>query len=134
MSVVETQAATTVALRERFGQPVSIEEIANAVGAEVVIAVSVDSFVLSQDGQSASPIAAMRVKVIDAANKARMWPLDLERGFAVTTRPVVRQGTLPTNLTQVAQAQRDLATLCGRDVARLFLEYRPDESNAKVED
>lgn len=55
---------------------VSIEELGRAVGADVVIYVEMESFMLSPDGATPKPTATARVKVVDVEAKQRLFPPD----------------------------------------------------------
>ena len=55
---------------------VSIEELGNAVDADIVLYVEMDTFALTPDGATPKPTAAVRVKVIDVKEKRRVFPPD----------------------------------------------------------
>src|SRR5204863_9264442 len=64
--MVSTQSAMLAAGKDIHGQPVPITEIGRAVKADIVIYATIDDFHLTTDGQTFSPGAVFRVKVIDA--------------------------------------------------------------------
>ena len=53
---------------------VSIEELGNAVGADVVLYVEMDAFALTPDGATPKPTALARVKVVDVEKRERLFP------------------------------------------------------------
>ncbi len=59
---------------ETSNKRVTIEELGNAVGAEMVIYVEMVSFDLSSDGASPKPVAKARIKVVDVSTKTRLFP------------------------------------------------------------
>lgn len=59
---------------ETSSRRVSIEDLGNAVGADVVVYVEMDSFTLSPDGVNPKPSAEAHVKVVDVKAKERMFP------------------------------------------------------------
>lgn len=117
-----TSARQTAAARDRAGSPLSITEVGRAVGAEVVIYATVDQFALTQDGESFSPVATLRVKVIDAANDRRMWPED-PRGQSLIVRPKASAASPPSSAGQRLKAEEELASLVGLRLAELFYKH-----------
>src|SRR6185295_7213143 len=65
--VISTQSAMAAAGNDKSGKPLSIAEVGAAVKAEIVVYATIDTFTLTPDGSTLSPMAKARVKVIDAA-------------------------------------------------------------------
>lgn len=59
---------------ETSSKRVSIEELGNAVGADVVLYVEMDAFALTPDGATPKPTALARVKVVDVEKRERLFP------------------------------------------------------------
>ena len=59
---------------ETSSKRVSIEELGNAVNADVVVYVEMESFSLSPDGATPKPVASAYVKVVDVKAKERIFP------------------------------------------------------------
>ena len=71
---------------ETSSKRVSIEELGNTVGAELVLYIEMETFALSVDGASPKPRASVFVKVVDCKAKERLFPpvgAD-PKGFAVS--------------------------------------------------
>jgi len=120
--VVSAQSAMQVASAETYSEPMTIAAIGRAVDADVVIYATVDRFTLSVDGQSVSPAATLRVKLIESADGERLWPQD-RPGFPLSVSAPARPGYVPETYAERMQLERDLADLAGRRIARLFYDW-----------
>lgn len=121
-NMIAAQSALRAAMAESPDEPMPIADIGRAVGADSVIYLTVDAWTLSKDGVSFSPLVAGRVKLIDAQNRARLWP-DSPRGFQFRVEPSTRAADVPANSAERAQAHEDLARRTGLALARLFYEH-----------
>lgn len=127
--MLPTGAIMQVATEESFENPMSITELGRKVGADVVVHVSLDSFTLSADGVTYQPAASGRVRIIDAAENTRLWPLDRARGHQVIMQLPPRPGDLPRSAAAIQAAQEEAARYFGREVGRLFFEYERKDTN-----
>lgn len=118
-----------VALEETHGDPMPIDAIGRAVGAEQVIYVEMQSFLLSPDGTSPMPTARCSVKVIDAANRVKLYPpvgsSDDSRSIDVAMQPVSTE-MYKSSATR-RQLEDMLAQTAGTELAKLFYEHVPRE-------
>jgi hypothetical protein len=121
--MVSTQSALAAAGKDVGGRPVSIAEIGQAVQAAVVIYATVDDFHLTPDGQTFSPGASLRVKVVDAAKDQRLWPEERPDGYPVVVRLSPRTADLPGSTAERFAAEDELARQCGREIAWLFVTH-----------
>jgi len=121
-NMIAAQSALRAAMSESPDQPMAIADIGRAVGASAVIYLTIDAWTLSTDGVSFSPLVAGRVKLIDAENRARLWPAD-DRGFQFRVEPATRAADVPRSSAESAQANEDLARRTGLALARLFYEH-----------
>lgn len=121
-NMIAAQSALHVVAAERLGSPKSIVDVGKAVGADVIIYVSMDAFSLSKDGVLFQPFAVARVKVLDCVNNTRLWPPD-ERGYPITAQMPEKREQVPTQVAERNAAELDLARFTGREVARLFFTY-----------
>ncbi|MFN0133001.1 MAG: hypothetical protein ACKVW3_10825 [Phycisphaerales bacterium] len=112
----------TATAKDRAGSPLSITELGRAVGADVVIYATVDQFALTQDGESLSPVASLRVKVVDATNDKRSWPED-PRGQSLVIRPKASAAAPPRGAGARLKAEEELAVLVGQRLAELFYKH-----------
>src|SRR5690606_1251211 len=106
-----------------FSRPMSITEIGQAVGAEIVVYVTMDVFALSTDGVTYEPTAAARVKVLDVTAGQRIFPTGMQEAHPVAVTLSKRQGIAPTTSGERRAAQRDLALHLGTAIANVFVDH-----------
>lgn len=123
-NVIESRRVQAVVARERFGKPMGIAEVGQALEAEVVIYAWVDEFSLTPDGQTYSPSASLRVKVIDATTKERLFPPEgADPWHIVSVNVPLQQGAPPSTNAEKALAEENLARWVGRALGRQFFEH-----------
>ena len=123
--VFDSRAATMIVSGEPRGDLLPISEVGRKVGADIVIYVVPEIFTLSTDGQTFTPMARLRVKVLDAAADTRLWPEERE-GYTLEVTATKRQGSLPTDASSIRQAENEFADLVGRRLAQLFYSHEAD--------
>lgn len=130
--IIGSDAILSFASQERFGKPTGIAEVGQAVNAATVIYATVDSFGLSPDGVEYAPFASARVKVVDSKSRRRLWP-GADREWAnVEFRSPTRVGSAPTTNAERINAENRLAENLGIAIARLFVEYVPEDVAKRV--
>jgi hypothetical protein len=132
--IISSDALIPVAMQERFGRPSGIAQLGEKVGAQIVVYATVDSFLLSPDGQEFTPVATARVKVVDAKTRARLWPENDTEWAPVEARVQTKTAAMPRTLSERTLAEHELADQLGRNIARLFVEYVPEEVAKRVGD
>lgn len=134
--MVQSRRVQTVIARERFGKPMGIAEVGKTLEAQTVIYCWVDDFSLSADGQALLPSAALRVKVIDAESRERLFPpADDATGWHVLrVTPPPQQGALGASLAERNKAEQDLARWVGRAIAGLFYERSSELQPRRLEE
>lgn len=119
--VVPAQAAVAAVTQEKRGEPMSVVDVGRAIGADVVVYVSVEKFTLSRDGAANQPFAVAYVKVFDAEKNERLWPT------ASLGHPVMYSAAasaeLPDSMGERSRAEENLARRLGVEVARIFFTY-----------
>lgn len=123
--VLDHRAAMVVTSKERFGEQLSISEVGQAVGADMVIHVGIEMFALSPDNSTYRPYSILRVKLVDVAERKRTWP-EGERGgsgWPVNVALKTQQGAPPGSLAETMKACGVLAGECGLAVAQLFYDH-----------
>lgn len=121
-NVIDTSAAMQAALRESSGEPLDITTLGRQVQAEIVIYVTMDSFVLTGDGQTYSPQAKAHVKVIDTKLAKRVFPLEKKEGHPIAVTLKLATGTVPEAGTAQLNALSALADETGLEVAEVFFD------------
>jgi hypothetical protein len=124
-TVISSQDAIAVTDRDRYSKPMGIVELGEAVNAEIVIFVSMDSFSLTPDGQAFNPAASARVKVMDIAQKKRVFPTGEDEWYPLQVTAPPKNIPLPTSTGQRAAENRILAERFGLNIAYMFLDHEP---------
>jgi hypothetical protein len=128
--LIDPRSAIGAASKDRFGTPMTIAEIGRSVSAETVVYVTIDSFTLSQDGQTVAPAAVMRVKVIDAVAEKRLWPEEPE-GYSLGVQCPPKQGTLSNSPGEMYRVREEAAARAGLGIAQVFSEYIAREAASR---
>lgn len=119
---------------DREGDPMSIDQLGRAVGAEQVIYVKMTAFRGSADGFSPRPMAGCEIKVIDVVNRARLFPppgADSPWYSVEVESPPVGLERYST-ASQRRELQTMLALLLADRVGKLFYRYVPDEIGSRL--
>lgn len=123
--MVKSAQGLAVLSRERFGERMTIQELGAALKADVVIFAAIDDFSLSQDGQSITPLARMRVKVVDVASGERRFPgPNATEWYPLEIRLPAQSMEKPTGAA-IMQSNQQLARLAGIGLAQMFYEHIP---------
>lgn len=130
--VISSDAVAPVAAAERFSRPRSIADVGVEVGADVVVYATVDSFALTPDGQQYGPAAQLRVKVVDAGSKARLWPSPPQEWHVLSLATPVRTGDMPRTQAERVISEQDLADRVGREVGHLFVKHLRRPRNERI--
>lgn len=128
--MVQSRLVLSTLRSERMGEPMTIAQVGRSVQARVVIYATLDSWSLSPDGQTFSPKADLRVKVVDAETSARLWPGGDEQadGYAQLSVAVPPQSrAAPTTTAATAEAHLELARWVGLRLAQMFYDHGPEE-------
>ena len=123
--VVPSATAMRVVEFESSESPLSIAEIGQKVGADIVVYLTVDAWTLTRDGSSPAPSARGRVKIIDAANNQRIFPPN-ETGYPVVVRMPTRPGAVPRERAARAAMEQELAVALGAELAKVFFDHEID--------
>jgi hypothetical protein len=119
--VIDAAAAFDASGAETASKRMDLQSIGRAVGADLVIHATIDSFTLSPDGNEFLPTSTFRAKVVDTRRDedARLWPTE-PGGFAAIAKPLQRPKEMPKSRGENDRARTDLAKLTGQTVAKLF--------------
>ena len=128
-------AMGVVASRDRHGELMPIDAIGRAVGAEQIIYVQMLAFSGTSDGVTPRPTARCRVRIIDVAQRVRLYPppesQEVSRLIEVNTRevdPAMLRST--ASRLKVYQA---LADETGEAIAKLFYKHEVKELGGSLE-
>lgn len=132
-AIVSSEAVDNVTAADKWGKPMGIAQVGEAVNADMVVYATIDQFTLTLDNASLTPVATMRVKVVDTRTKKRLFPEDEKEWFTVKTAAQRREGNLPRTQSEATVEEQKLAERCGRDLANVFLDHPivPQENKIK---
>ena len=130
--MIESSSAILVSSRDRYDRPLGITEVGAAVGANVVIYATIDTFTIGRVGvgeRTVIPTATARVKVIDVDEGKRAWPVAPLEWQAVQVTLPREQGQLPTTRNAEYELSVALSERLGIAIANLFIDHHaPDDS------
>ena len=104
---------------DRYDEPMGMDKLGQSVGASVLIYVEIQSFSLTNDGQTANPMATCDVRVIDVNKQPRLFPTN---GESYRVRAIVKNIS-PHRLKATGEVRKlteELAQNLGDSVAKLF--------------
>ncbi|MFG0330266.1 MAG: hypothetical protein ACF8PN_10245 [Phycisphaerales bacterium] len=116
-------AATRVAEREAYDEPMAIDDIGREIGATHVIYVNPVQWTLVNNAIP-QPVAVYRVKIIEVATGRRLWPSE-EAGAAVVVQMAPKTDSQYSRDEFELLSQR-LAEFSGLRIAELFYEHEPN--------
>ncbi|MGQ0628217.1 MAG: hypothetical protein ACT4PL_08995 [Phycisphaerales bacterium] len=133
--MVQARGVQAVLARERDKKLVSITAVGKNLKADFVIYAWLDGFALSSDGESYSPAASLRVKVVDVATGKRLFPAGAEgESYAPlrVTLPAQASGT-PNSVSGRATAEIEFGRYVGGRIGELFFEHAPSAPGRMTE-
>lgn len=125
--MIQARGVQAVLSRERDKKLVSITAVGKNLKADFVIYAWLDGFALSSDGESYSPAASLRVKVVDVATGKRLFPAGVEGEAYAPLRvvlPAQASGT-PDSVSARATAEIEFGRFIGTRLAEMFYEHVP---------
>lgn len=130
--IISSEAIDTLLASERATKQPGIIEVGAAVGAQIVVYATVDSFTLAPDGNQFAPTTTARVKVVDVREKTRLWPKSPQEWHTVTVTMTVSSPAIPSKQGDRAAAEQELADRLGRAVGNLFVKHVGREGSARI--
>lgn len=131
--VIDSGSAYAVTARDRDGQVLSLTQVAKAVGAEVIVSVTIDSFGGTVESNDMVLQTNFRVRVLDATNEKepRLWPTPTvaEGAGGIARYRLPAAGKIETN-SEAFAAQNALAEQTGKAIAQFFFEHLKTDSAA----
>jgi hypothetical protein len=135
-NVISARDAKAVARsQDREGKLLSVEALGEAVGAQQVIYVEMMSFRGSMDNLRPQPASACRVKVVDVAERRRLYPppeSDNAWDEIMAVSPPLSQELYRTSQGR-RQLEQLMAELLGDRIAKMFYKHVPDEIGNRLD-
>ncbi|MBC8201649.1 MAG: hypothetical protein H8E86_06330 [Planctomycetes bacterium] len=110
------------ATNDRYNEPLPIAALGKSVEADVVIYVELDSFGLTNDGQTANPTASCSLRVISVAESKRLFPTDQASHFVRATLKKVKPHRIASN-SEIRKLAEELAQELGDAIAKVFYDH-----------
>mgnify|MGYP003115296241 CR=1 FL=1 len=124
-NLIDHKAALRTASRELPDEPMSVVEVGRRIGAEVVIYLSFDNFVITRDRVSVHPLCSGNLVIYDAVENTQLFPAAGEYALR-TSLPPKTTPLQSMGLAERSEVERELAAGVGLRLARLFFEYELD--------
>lgn len=131
--MIASQDLIAIADREKFSKEFGIVELGEAVNADVVVYVAMESFAVMQDQENYTPTASARVRVIDVRSKTQLWPEKLDEAYNLSVVAPSRAGAPPRNTSERTQVQTEFAERVGRSIAWIFVEHHKNPQGGRLD-
>jgi hypothetical protein len=125
--MLEPRGIIAAATKDTHSQRMSISELGESVGADIVIYAVVTHFSLSPESGSYIPRASLRVKVIDVAQGRRVWP-ESEFGHPLEIQIPQLPGQTPQTSADQLGIEQQLAVRTGLGLSQLFYRHEITET------
>jgi len=125
--MIDPRGIMTAASKERHSERLSISELGQSVGADIVIYAVVTEFSLFPEAGSYTPTATMRLKVIDVASGDRLWP-DNEFGHLFKVAIPQLPSTTGLGASEKIKTESELAARSGLGLAQMFYKHEAPET------
>ena len=110
------------ASNDKYNQPLPIAELGKLVDAEVVIYVEMESFGLTNDGQTANPVASCSIRVINSVENKRLFPIDKAADYVSANLKRVNPHRV-TSDSENRKLAAELAVELGDSIAKVFYDH-----------
>jgi hypothetical protein len=132
-ATISPQDAMLIAARsDRASDPMSIEEIGKAVGAQQVVYVRMTQFAKTPDGYTPRPAASALVKVIDLASMQAYPPKEISEGWPVNAVGAPVDPSLYSSRTSSNKILESLALQLGDEIAKVFYKHEYKELGQRL--
>lgn len=121
--MIASQDVMAVVDREKYSKQMTLVELGEAVGADVVIVATMLSYSLTQDNENYTPIASASVRVVDVKEKKQLWPAQLEQSHILEVKSPPRTAAGPMSLAERNKLQLTFAERIGREIGYLFVAH-----------
>ena len=126
-NLFDTRSAMAAAGRGTASEPLTIQQIGEMVGAEVVIYAKVDRFGLDSTRSPAVPSSQLAVKVFDVPSGQRLWPPQYE-GYPLRLNMPATPDNVAQSRSDQARIDESLAAFTGGGLAELFFTVEVTQS------
>lgn len=110
------------ATNDKYNEPLPVSDLGKAVGASTVIYIEMTAFGLTSDGHTANPRTSCSLRVIDAFNSERLFPIDVA-AFTVSESMKHIGPNRVTSSSEARELAEELAVKLGDSIAKVFYEH-----------
>jgi hypothetical protein len=121
--MISSKDVMGVADREKYSKQMGIAEIGEAVGADVIVYVTMQSFDMLVDGEYFTPTATASIRVVDVKEKKQLFPAELEKSRIIKVETPPRSAAMPKSTSERTRAQLVFAERVGREIAHVFIAH-----------
>lgn len=130
--MIDGRSAYAAVSKERYGEPLSIVEIGESVGADVVIYALLTEFSLGAEVGTYRPSATLQVKIMDVRTGERIWPATDAGAYPLHVSLPQKPGLAPSTTAELYAAQEELAAQAGNALAEMFYDVEVTRSSRRV--
>jgi hypothetical protein len=131
--VIASQDVMAVADREKYSKQMGIVELGEAVGADVIIYVTMETFEIVQEEANFTPKATGRIRVVDVKEKKQIFPGELAKTHLLEVTAPPRTSALPSNTSERAKVQLELAERFGRALGNVFVRHEKRPQTGRLD-
>jgi hypothetical protein len=128
VEMIDGRAAFAAVSKERYSEPMSIVEIGESVGADIVIYALLTEFSLGAEVGTFRPTATMQVKILDVRSGDRIWPVGEKTSYPLRVNLPQKPGLAPSTTSELFIAQEALAEQAGLALAQMFFDVEIPQS------
>jgi len=130
--MIDGRSAYAAVSKERYGEPLSIVEIGESVGADIVIYALLTEFSLGAEVGTYRPQAVLQVKIMDVRTGQRIWPASDSGTYPLRVTLPQKPGLAPSTTGELYAAQEELAGQAGRALAEMFYDVEVTRSSRRT--
>lgn len=130
--MIASKDVMAVADREKYSRQMGIVELGEAVKADVIIYVTMDSFALVQETENYRPISACRIRVVDVKEKKQIFPQEVAKAHPLVVEAPYRTGNLPAN-NERNRLYLEFADRVGRAIGNVFVKHEKKPDNGRLD-
>lgn len=130
--MIASKDVMAVADREKYSRQMGIVELGEAVQADVIIYVTMDSFALVQETENYRPISACRIRVVDVKEKKQIFPQEVAKAHSLVVEAPYRTGNLPAN-NERSRLYLEFADRVGKAIGNVFVKHEKKPDNGRLD-
>jgi hypothetical protein len=131
--MIASKDVMAVADREKYSRQMGIVELGEAVKADIIIYVTMDSFTLVQENENFKPVAACRLRVVDVKEKKQIFPEEIAKAHPVLIEAPYRTGNPPTSANDRNKVYLEFADRVGTGIGNVFVKHEKRPQTGRLD-